>query len=77
MPAPLRQICNVIFCKLRFTPETAIQYLTKNELNSTNMYMTEKTYVFQHKPLVYFKPNSFCHITTEPGIWLNYGSVKR
>jgi len=76
MPVVLRQICNVVFCRLKFTPENAKKYLIKNELNSTNMYMTEKSYVFEHKPLAMFKPNTFCNINVEPGVHFNYGTIK-
>lgn len=76
MPAPLRQICSIVFCRLKFTPETATKYLIKNELNYKNMYMTEKAYVFEHKPLAEFKPNTFCNLNPEPGIIYNYGTIK-
>jgi hypothetical protein len=75
MPAPLRQLCSVMFCKLRFTPETTKIYMRQNELNVNTMTITDKYIIVNHKTEVLFKPNTFTNLNVSPGILYKVGTI--
>jgi hypothetical protein len=75
MPVPLRQICSVLFCKTRFTPETTKLYMRNNDLNVNTMTINDNYIIINHKAEPLFKPDTFTNLYVAPGILYRVGTI--